>query len=80
MRGGITMIRVDSSNLSSISYEDGTLTVAFRNGRRYTYEGVEQEVYDTLVKTAATPDASVGKTFNALVRQGGYECEEIIDG
>jgi len=78
-KGGITMIRTDSSNIAAIEHEGEVMTVTFRNGRRYAYEGVTQEIYDVLVKIAATPNASIGKAFNTIVRGGGFAYSEITD-
>ena len=43
------MVSVDSSNLSSVGYESGTLYVRFHNGGLYAYSGVPERVYRELL-------------------------------
>jgi hypothetical protein len=66
-------MKVNSSNISEIEHDDGLLTVTFTSGRTYVYEGVPEGVYTALVDESKAPGGSVGKTFNRLVRGGGYE-------
>ncbi|HYM33421.1 MAG TPA: KTSC domain-containing protein [Candidatus Cybelea sp.] len=35
-----------SSNIEGYRYDDGVLTVRFRNGRTYAYAGVPEQVYE----------------------------------
>lgn len=43
-----------SSVIESATYKkDGTLTIAYRNGRTYDYIGVPQYVYQELIKAAS---------------------------
>lgn len=64
---------VNSSNLSSISYdtEKQTLTVTFKSGSTYEYYKVEQEVYQAIADERFTNQdgrPSSGSTFIKLVR------------
>lgn len=70
-----------SKNIAAIDYEDGTLTTTFTNGRKYAYADVPEGVYEELVAQVQStdPEASVGKTFNRLVRQGGYDFSEVTE-
>ena len=55
-------ISVSSSNVKSIGYENGTLEVAFLNGRIHQYHGVSESLYKTLLS-----GVSVGKYLAAHV-------------
>jgi len=57
------MFPVASSSLSAIGYENGTLVVAFRDGRAYRYDGVPQGIADGLARAA-----SKGRYYQAFVR------------
>ena len=84
-------ITVKSSNIASLDWDSdptagfedgpelGPLTVSFTNGRTYVYEDVSKDIYDELVAEALSTreGASVGKTFNKLVRQGGFAFSEV---
>lgn len=64
----------ESSNLGTVTYWTGTkrLRVAFKNGAEYDYAAVPLEVYEQL------RDAdSVGMTFDALVKKGGFEFKKV---
>lgn len=56
---------VDSSNVQSIAYNEGskTLAVLFRNGGLYSYDDVEETVYTDLVHAE-----SVGKFLNQMIK------------
>lgn len=43
------MVPVDSSNLSSVGYENGTLYVRFNSGGLYAYSGVPEQVHRELM-------------------------------
>jgi hypothetical protein len=45
------MINVDSSNISAIGYEDGTLRVRFTDGSEYDYYGVLQNVFQDFLQS-----------------------------
>lgn len=71
-------MKVNSSNIDEITWEDQTLTVTFKNGRTYDYQDVPTELYDALVAEAWKPDGSVGTVFNRLVRQGPFAGAERV--
>ena len=52
-------MKVQSSTISEIDYQDNILTVTFNNGRVYTYEGVSRELFEKLVNSE-----SKGKFFH----------------
>lgn len=56
-------IPVSSSNLASVSYQDGILEVAFKSGSVYQYTGVPESVYEALMSAP-----SHGKFFAAFIR------------
>lgn len=76
---------VKSSNIASFDFHQyegadvGTLTVQFRNGRTYAYQSVPATAHEALVAEALSTDedASVGKAFGRLVRNAGFEYEEV---
>ena len=57
------MFPVNSSNLSSVGYENGTLYVSFHGGRLYSYSGVPYSVFQELMSAD-----SHGKYFAANIR------------
>lgn len=64
----------ESSNLKRIRYstESKTLEARFVNGTAYEYAGVQEEVYRQFLTAE-----SVGKTFNALIKKGGYPYKKV---
>lgn len=74
----IEFTEVKSSNLRAIGHTlaDG-LFVDFNNGRRYRYANVPAEVHDALLAESRKPNGSVGRLFASLVRNAGYEVEEV---
>lgn len=58
----MNMIPVDSSNLSSVGYENSILYVSFHHGGTYSYTGVPQSVYQNLLNAS-----SKGKYFAANI-------------
>ena len=52
-------MKVQSSTISEIDYQDNILTVTFNNGRVYTYEGVSRELFERLANSE-----SKGKFFH----------------
>lgn len=68
-----------SKNIAAIDHGDDGLTVEFQNGRKYRYPDVDVNVYEALVEQVQStdPEASVGKTFNALVRSAGFAYVEV---
>lgn len=59
----MNMIPVDSSDLESVGYENGTLYVRFHSGGIYSYSGVPERVYYDLMNAA-----SKGKYFSAYIK------------
>lgn len=59
----MNMIPVDSSNISSIGYEDNVLYISFNSGGLYAYYNVPRSVYDALMNAS-----SHGKYFAAYVK------------
>ena len=51
--------------------EAETLTVTFRNARRYLYRGVPRTIYDAFARAT-----SAGTFFNERVK-GRYDCEPV---
>jgi len=58
-----TEVHVESSNIDSLSLENGVLSVKFKSGNTYCYQNVTGKVFDELVGAA-----SVGRTFNELIK------------
>ena len=56
---------VDSSNISNVEYDPDNLVlrVTFKNGGKYEYEGVLQEVVDEMLSAS-----SVGSYFHSNIR------------
>lgn len=79
VRKGFKMKVNGSKNISEITHEGTTLTVLFANGRTYRYADVPSAVYDELVAEvqSTSPEASVGKAFNRLVRSAGFDYVEV---
>jgi len=70
-------VQVDSSMIKTIAYitrqnADGTidykLRVMFNSGDVYDYAEVPLDIYNRVISAK-----SVGKTFNVLVKDGGYD-------
>ena len=59
----MTMIPVDSTDLSSVGYESGTLYVRFHSGGLYSYDNVPVSVFDELLYAD-----SKGKYFNQFIK------------
>lgn len=59
------MQNVESSNISAVGHANSTLTVEFKSGAVYEYYGVAASVFEDLVSAP-----SVGKYFNAVVKEG----------
>lgn len=59
----MNMIPVNSSNLSSVGYENGTLYIAFNSGGVYSYSNVPLHVYQGLMSAA-----SHGQYFHAYIK------------
>ena len=65
---------VVSSNIATIGFdkEKKRLCVQFQNGKCYEYTGVPLETYVDLMTAE-----SQGKSFNALIKNGGFEFKQI---
>jgi len=72
----IQPVSVDSSMINSIAFvtrqaDDGTieykLRVMFNSGDVYDYADVPLAIYNRIISAK-----SVGKTFNVLIKDGGY--------
>ena len=72
-KGGVNMnmIPVNSSDLSGVGYENGTLYIAFHSGGFYSYSGVPASVYSALLSAP-----SKGRYFHANIRNV-YPCQRI---
>ena len=71
--------QVDSSLMQWMAWHPlggGTLAVEFYKGSVYTYTGVPLEAYRELV-AAHTGGESVGKTFQATIKNAGYSYAKL---
>ena len=64
-------ISVESSNLGSVGYEQGTLEIQFNWGGVYQYYDVPEKVYEELMNAD-----SHGVYFNANIK-GEYDYERV---
>lgn len=64
-------IQVDSSNVSTVAYEDGYLFVRFKGGTHYKYKDVPQGVFNNLLQAE-----SKGKFLNAEIK-GKFDFERL---
>lgn len=72
---------VNSTNISAIGHVIGHgLFVDFHNGRRYVYKDVPSEIHDALLRESGRKNGSVGREFHKLVKNGGFEYEEVETG
>lgn len=55
-----------SSLLNSVSYENGTMLVEFKNGGAYEYQGVPETLFDEMSRI--TESDSFGKFFIKNIR------------
>jgi len=71
--GAVEMMPVSSSNVSAVGYdaEFARLFVEFTSGATYRYDGVEKDLYETLLKAE-----SVGKFLNANIK-GNYATTKV---
>jgi hypothetical protein len=61
---------VESSNISSLGWEDETLEVEFISGHLYEYHGVPESEYQALLGAS-----SIGKQLHAL--KDKYPCTRL---
>ncbi|MBX7170156.1 MAG: KTSC domain-containing protein [Pyrinomonadaceae bacterium] len=68
----------NSSNLKKATFDDQTneLVVEFRNGTKYKYFDVPNEIFNEFAKTV-NEDGSAGKFFNANIKS--YRFEKVED-
>jgi hypothetical protein len=68
------MITVSSTNLSSVGYEEESLTlrVEFLNGTSYEYYNVPKEVFEELLNSS-----SKGQYLNSNIKKGGYPYSKL---
>jgi hypothetical protein len=64
----VNRTKVDSEQIRSIGFENGILEVEFPRGAVYQYEGEKVQQHYTDLMAAHTAGESVGKVFNAKVR------------
>jgi hypothetical protein len=70
---------IESSNLAyGAATDDGTLYMEFRNGTIYRYHGVPPGTLDVIVGAGADTEASAGHEFYELVKQPGYQYEQVM--
>jgi hypothetical protein len=60
-------IPVQSSNIRSLGWENGTLEVEFSRGDVYHYEGVPRQAFEEVVGAV-----SVGRAFHQKVERAGF--------
>lgn len=76
---------VQSSNVENFEFitrpesEEGTLRVKFRSGRTYDYKHVSIETVQELEGALLDADASFGQAFNRIVKNAGFEYEEVFE-
>ena len=65
---------VVSSNIAGIGYdkEKSRLCIQFQSGKCYEYAGVPSETFVDLITAEST-----GKSFNTLIKNGGFEFKQI---
>jgi hypothetical protein len=67
--------KLNSSNIASAAWNDGTLTLTYVHGGSYRYTAVPWNVYNDLVAAE-----SAGKFFHANIKgKGKYEYEKAPD-
>ena len=67
-------VRVSSSNIEAVGYEEATQTlgVRFMGGGEYHYFRVPETVYNGLLSAS-----SVGRYFDGYVKKAGYRCQQV---
>jgi len=61
----------ESTNISRLVYVDFNLDIEFRNGRKYRYEQVPEDVFEEFTKAP-----SAGRFFNQNI-QGKFKSVEL---
>lgn len=69
-------IKVESSNLAAVAYDEATATlgVIFHRGGQYAYAGVPKAVYEGLLAASST-----GQFFIKNIKPV-YACEKVSNG
>jgi hypothetical protein len=67
------LIKVNSSNVEMIGFDDNNIFVQFKNGGIYQYHKTDREVYDNLKKSE-----SIGKHLNTSIK-GRFEFNKLED-
>lgn len=67
----MTTTKVESSNISEIGFDNGTLSVAFKGGNVYTYAQVPSELHDAFLAAE-----SKGKFFAENIK-GKFETKKV---
>lgn len=65
-------MQVNSSHIDDISWEDGVMTVVFKDGGKYDYYDVPEGIFREM-----TSAPSVGQFFRANVR-GLFEFQKVV--
>lgn len=70
----MNMISVNSSNISSIGYDENseTLRVSFNNGGLYDYHSVPKHLHEGLMSAS-----SHGSYLDAYIKKGGYSVTKL---
>jgi hypothetical protein len=64
-------VNLNSSAISNVSYNNGTLTVTFNSGNTYEYSTVSQDTFDRLVSSE-----SAGRFFASNI-SGKFDSRRI---
>ena len=67
------MIKVESSTVNAISYQNNILFVRFNNGGVQMYEGISEELYESFKNSE-----SKGKFLNENIKNK-YECSKLTN-
>ena len=65
------MIKVESSNIEAIGWENKQLNITFNSGSTYVYLDVPEKIFDDMLEAE-----SVGKYFHANIR-GVYDYDQL---
>lgn len=67
-------VKVSSSNVDAVAYDEGTKTlgVRFKGGGEYHYFSVPESVYSGLISAS-----SVGQYFDRYVKRARYRCQQV---
>ena len=68
----MTRTPVKSSHISSVGYDNGTMTVEYANGALYQYAGVAEDDYATMLS-----GESVGKGLKSIINKEGVVSQRL---